>query len=230
MTDRNPLLAMWIDQHDFVGASSYVENEIMPLPEQLAFGIGDCGMLAGANTPLERDFAMVQGLNPEECAETYPDWEERLLKSYVLVTKFSKQDPELSMAWVSRVKVLPISAEHYAEALTWLEESWPDEAPDWTEEYHQRYTDALALRAPEVVPHRASCPYCQSRHITLEVVRKLTYTAHAGVITIDGKEKFVPSSDTTDASTHIARLRCADCKAFTDPMEDDEWTLPGISN
>jgi len=229
MPEHNPMLAMLLESNSFVGMAPDVENEIMPIDAQLNFGPGDVAMLAGANTPLESDFAIVQAIDPEQKAETYPDWEERLLNSYVLCSKFSKNDPEVSIGWFSRVKILPISHQHYEEALGWLVNGFPDEVPSWCETYHHRYVDQLAQHAPEIVPRGVVCPYCESRDVALIVQRRLEYTSKAGTVLHDGKNLFVPINQVEESSTHTATLRCKNCKAYAD-LGDEEWNLPGISN
>ena len=198
MTEPHPLMAMLLNQNSFVGEGINVEAEIQPLPEQLAFGIGDAAILATAQTPLERDFAVLKGLDPKEYAETFPDWEERMLGvnnagqgSFVLCEHFSADDPETSIGWFSRVKLMPISAERYAETVTWIENGFPKDVPDWVHEYYQRYTDALNERAPERVPHTVVCPECGSRDVDLCVTRTVTYTGHAGQLLKDGQERYI---------------------------------------
>ena len=229
MSETNPILAMLLESNSFVGAGPTVEHEIMPVDSQLNFGPGDVALLAGANTPLEHDFAVLQAMDPEQHAEMFPDWEERMLNSYVLCTRFASSDPELSLGWFSRVKILPISQEHYTEALTWLEHGFPEPLPDWCEDYHRALTDELAQVAPEVVPKAATCPGCGSRNVALIVRRRLKYQAKAGVIMHDGHQLWVPITEVEDESSHTAKLVCTECKSNAD-LGDDEWQLPGISN
>lgn len=229
MSEVDPLMLLMFQQHSFAGiASADVEQELMPLDAQLFFGPGDVAMMAASDTMLDSDFTLIQAVDPAQFAETYPDWEERLLNSYVLCNIFSRDDPIMHLGWVSRVKVLPISSEHYEEALTWLEKGFPMEAPDWTLEYFRQYTDALSERAPGLVPKAVTCIHCESREVELIVKRNLTYTSRAGVILIEGVERHIPLSEVQEASTHTAQLHCTNCHASAD-LSDDEWQLPNIT-
>ena len=229
MADSHPLMALLLDQSSFVGSSEMVEEEIMPLDEQLNFGVGDVAIAATANTMLERDFVVVKMLDAEKYAKTFPDWEERLLSSFVLCKYFSRNDPQDSIGWFSRLKLLPITAYRYREARTWLKKGFPTEIPDWAYEVFQAFADRLSVNAPEVIPKSVTCPHCGSRQVGLKVVRRVTYTGRAGVLRIDDVEHYVPLNDPEEDSTHSATLICSNCRAEA-ILSDGEWQLPGISN
>lgn len=236
MTEPHPLMAMLLHQNSFVGEGIAVEAEIEPLPEQLAFGPGDCAVLASAATPLERDFALLKAVDPEQHKELFPDWEERLLGvnnagqgSFVLCEHFSGEDPEISLGWFSRVKIMPISTERYDEALRWMSDGFPSELPAWVHEYYQDYTDLLSERAPERIPHTVTCPECGSREVELNVSRRLVYHGHAGQLIKDGHERFITISEPQVDDSHVAILQCTNCHA-TASLTDEEWELPGISS
>lgn len=236
MTEPHPLMAMLLAQNSFVGEGIEVEAEIKPLPAQLEFGIGDAAVLASARTPLERDFAILKAIDPAEHAEMFPDWEERMLGlnnqgqgSFVLCEHFSAEDPEVSLGWFSRVKIMPISTERYEEAHRWITDGFPTDVPDWVHEYYQDYTDALSERAPERVPHTAVCPQCQGRNVDLVVSRRLVYKGRAGQLTKDDHERFITLVEPEVDDSHVAILECTDCHS-TATLTDDEWELPGISS
>jgi hypothetical protein len=222
-------MVMLFSSQSFVGESENVENTIMPLEEQLNWGPGDHAMVAQANTPLENDLVIVRGLDPTNYADKYPDWEERMLNSYVLCEYFSALDPELSIGWFSRLKLMPIKAYRYKETRGWRKNGFPKEMPEWILKYHDAYTEQLAQHAPETVPRPVHCPNCDSTNIELVAVRKLEYKARAGFLNIEGREIYVPVTDVDESSTHVARLHCKDCDSKAD-LTDDEWLLPGISN
>lgn len=229
MSEAHPLMSLLLESHSFLGAAESVENNIMPLDEQLNFGPGDGALLASANTPLEQDFAVVRGVDPAKHAETWPDWEERTMNSYVLCEIFSKTDPVISLGWISRVKILPIKAYRYKELRSWRKKGFPDDVPDWVLAYYRRYTDELSERAPEVVPRAVTCPHCGKRNVQLVVVRRLEYRGRAGSVKFGEGERHVPLTDPDLRDTHTAQLICPDCQARAD-LVDDEWELPDISN
>ena len=236
MSDPHPLMALLLSGTSFVGEGIDVEAEIQPLPEQLAFGPGDVAVLATAQTQLEKDFAILKGLDPKGHAETFPDWEERMLGvnnvgqgSFVLCEHFSAEDPEKTIGWFSRVKLMPISMDRYEETLKWIDDGFPSEIPDWVRQYYVRYTDALSKNAPARVPQTVVCPECGEREVELVVSRRILYSGHAGMLTKDGKERFITIAEPVVKDTHTAQLRCTGCHTVAE-LEDEEWELPGISS
>ena len=227
--EAHPLMVMLFGQHSFVGEAEKVENEIMPLEEQLTFTVGDCAIIAQANTQLENDLIFAKMLDASQHAETFPDWAEREMNSFVLCEYFSAADPDFSIGWFSRLKLLPIKQYRYKQARGWRKNGFPDELPDWIMKNHEWYTEQLAEHSPGTVPRSVHCPNCNSTDIELIVVRKLEYRSRVGSLTIDGHEFFVPVMDPVETSTHVARLRCKGCDSKAE-LTDDEWQLPGISN
>jgi len=236
MSDPHPIMAILLAQSSFVGEGIDVEAEIEPLPEQVAFGPGDAAILATAKTQLESDFAILKGLDPSEHAEEFPDWEERMYgvntvgqSSFVLCEHFSADDPNITIGWFPRVKLMPITAEWYAVALKWLDDGFPEEVPDWVHEYYVSYTDALSKKAPERVPQTVVCPNCEGREVELVVTRRLKYHGHAGVLTHEGEERYITIAEPHVDDSHVAQLRCTNCRSVAE-LVDEEWELPGISS
>jgi len=229
MSDPHPLLALMLESNSFLGVSEVVEDEIMPLDEQLNFDVGDAAILATANTMLERDFVILRMIDAEKHAKTFPDWEERLLNSFVLCKYFSRNDPEESIGWFSRLKVVPISNYRYREARTWMKKEFPSEIPDWAFKAFQDLADRLSVNAPAIIPKAVTCPNCGDRNVGLKVVRRVTYAGRAGVLKINDVEHYVPLSDPTEEANHTAMLVCQECHSEA-TLADDEWQLPGISN
>jgi hypothetical protein len=230
MSETNPFMAMILEHNSFVGESEHVEADIQPLPEQIAWGTGDVALLASANTPLEADFTVVKGLDPALHEETYPDWEERvLLKDHVLCEIFSREDTELSMGWVHRLKLLPVKKYRYRELNRWRKKGFPEEVPEWVLKIYRAYTDRLAETAPDKVPVAITCPFCHKRNVEMIVTRTLTWTCRAGLMEYQGEVRHLPVADPEMESSHVAILRCMDCGKEAS-MTDDEWVLPNISN
>ena len=225
----HPLMVMLLGNTSFVGDAEKVENEIMPLEDQLNFGPGDCAIVAQANTQLENDLTFAQALDASQHEETFPDWSEREMNSFVLCEYFSAADPEFSIGWFSRLKLMPIKQYRYKQARGWRKNGFPAEMPEWIVKNHERYTDQLSKHAPDTVPRSVRCPNCSSTDIEIVVIRKLEYKGRVGSLTIDGHEFFVPVTDPEETSSHVARLHCKSCESTAD-LADTEWQLPGISN
>lgn len=230
MTEPHPIMALLLEQSKFLGGAESVESEILPLPDQISFGPGDTGIMAGANTPLERDFVVVRGVEPALLRETFPDWEQRTSSGFghVLCEAFSKDDLELTVGWYPRLKIMRITAEQYKQCRGWLHSGFPENLPDWVDDVYTAYTDALAQRAPEVVPTKTTCPNCGGREVYLMVTRKIEYRGRSGTIVVEGEERYVSVVDPDETDSHIARLTCASCSSYAD-LRDEEWHLPNIS-
>jgi hypothetical protein len=218
---------MLFEHQSFVGPAEGIETEILPITQQMDFGPGSGAIMAMANTALENDLVIVKGLDPSKYAEEFPDWETRHL--HVLCQAFSREDPELRIGWFSRLKLIPISTYRYRQARKWLKEGFPEELPDWVDDYYTEFADHLSVAAPELVPKVVQCPNCKKRNVSLEVTRRLDYMCKVGVLQHEGEDMYVPITEVDDQSTHTAQLRCLDCGAHAD-LEDSEWTLPGISS
>lgn len=232
MSEANPIMVMIFEHNNFVSESEEVEAEIQPLDEQQAFGPGDAAILASSNAPLEQDFTVARGIDPEKYTETYADWDqqERMVRDHVLCEFFSRADSEISVGWVHRLKLLPVKNYRYKEMRRWRKNGWPDEPPEWVMKLYRLYTDQLAERAPNRVPVAIACPSCKKRNVDLVVTRRLVYSGRAGLMKIGDQERHVPIEDVSEpTSSHSAKLVCRDCKADAD-LTDDEWLLPDISN
>ena len=223
-------MVMILEANSFVGEAENIQAKIQPLPEQQSWGPGDVGILASANTALEGDFTVVKALEPIEYEETYPDWMERvLMHEHVLCEIFSRQDTDISIGWVHRLKILPIKQYRMRELRRWRKDGFPDEIPEWILKIYRDYTDRLSDQAPDKVPVAITCPNCGKRNVEMVVTRKLTWTARAGLMDYEGEKRHLPVNDPKMDSEHHAILRCMDCgKKAT--MTDEEWVLPDISN
>src|SRR5436190_10077785 len=177
MSDQNPLMAFMLESNSFTGPAEDIENQVLPIPEQMEFGPGDVGIMAMANTGLERDFTVIKGLDPAKYAETFPDWDQRPL--HALCKYFSVNDSEEKVGWFSRLKLMKISTYRYRETRRWRTEGYPEVFPDWVEDCYTKFADALAQAAPELVPRAVSCPKCHKRKVQLCVDRRLQFVTKA---------------------------------------------------
>ena len=227
MSDWSPLLMMSLSTDSFVGGAERFEQHGKPIPEQMEFGAGDAAILAMSNSALEQDFVVARGVDPSEYAATWPDWDQR--PDHALCELFSRIDPEIYLGWVHRLKLMRITPEQYQETLTWRENGFPIEIPEWTEVIFKEFAIKLSASVPNLVPVLAECEYCGSDHVDLVVIRTITYRARTGRIDIEGEERYVPVTEVDEDSTHTSELVCQAC-GRRQGIGDDDWVLPGISN
>lgn len=228
MTEGNPILAMLLHSSGFLGPALDHEENLKPLPRQFDLGIGDKCLVATANTPLEEDFTVLEILDPEEHAKTFPNWEERWgLNRHVLAKYFSLEDQEGDIGWFARVKLVPITDEQYEEASTWRLGEFPDEVPEWITEAFTAYTDELSKLDPAVIPVLVTCPnaQCGSREVHLHVLAQKKFDVRAGEVQREGKTLYVPTNDPAVEEKWVAHLKCVTCGA-TAELEESDWELP----
>jgi hypothetical protein len=172
---------------------------------------------------VEQDFTLLKLLDPEEHKDAFPNWEERLQRSYVLCEWLSNDDPEGDIGWFSRVKLVEITEEQYAEVKTWIrEDALPDEPPDWLDEAYALYTERLSKMAPDDVTVNVLCGECGSRKVEIHIYHAIRKAAPAGQVEKDGKTVFLPMGHrgSSDCVAQI-HLHCQDCNARRD-LDDDE--------
>ena len=222
MPELNPLLAIMHGEHSFVGESLDMESKILPIPEQSALVPGDRALLGTSSAPVESDFGLVEVLDASQYAETYPDWEERVLLSYVLCRHFSSEDPEFTLGWWHRVKLMPVAVVYYNEALEWMKTGFPENPPEWVNDSWTNYAGKLSVLMPDRVPAPLFCPQCESSHINLDVRWVITKSARAGKVTTDDKENYIQVSDCDQQVVSSAQLNCESCGAYA-VLDDGDW-------
>ena len=228
MTEGNPILTLLLHQSQFLGPAQDLEENLNPLDFQFGIGPGDKCLMATSNIPVEEDFTLMEIIDHEKYTELYPDWEERFqMNRHVLARFFSLEDPEGAIGWFARVKLIPITEEQFAETEAWRVDGWPNDVPEWVTEGFTRYTDALAERAPTLIPVLVTCGNqdCQGRDVHLHISGRRRFDARAGEIQRDGKTVYVPVNDPGGDTTWAAHLMCTDCGA-TASLEDEEWDMP----
>lgn len=227
MSDFSPFLAIFSRGDSFVGQAEQFEADMEPFEEQLAIGIGDVALLAQSQVPLEQDLAFAKVLDPTEFVATFPEPREH----HLLCSLFSREDQETSIGWVHRLKLMPITQEQYQLACEWPNEGWPEELPKWCEEVYKVFSAKLSAIRPDIAPLVVECPQCGSDEVMIRVDRTLSYRARAGHVQLGDVIRYVPITEVEHHHEHKAWLECQnqECGA-TGNMEDEEWTLPGISS
>jgi hypothetical protein len=226
MDESHPLFSLMLSQSQFMGPTEQLEETLKPMPSQYAIKPGDKCLAATANTMLEEDFTLMEVLEPDSHPELFPDWEERSgWGSHVLTQWFSVDCLEGDIGWFSRVKLIPITEEQYAECELWRTGDFPDAPPKWIEEAFTSYTDSLAHLAPDSIPVLVTCPKCQGREVELHTLGKKRSLSRAGELKRGDKTVYVPLNNPEESTEWAAHLLCKSCGAIAQ-LEDEEWELP----
>lgn len=219
----NPIAALMLLGMDVVGANKKFDENTRPTNEQYAVKIGDRVILAKTNSKMDSDIVFGVVLDPAEHADDYPDYEDRLLRSYMLVRWRSTEDIKGDNGWFARVRLIPITDDaDWTEVDTWfLTESFPEKFPDWMQERYLSLTESLG-EINENVPKLVRCPGCQGPNVILKAVHTCYITGKAGLITEeDGRELYIIFGEGQEENNVEHRLICEDCGAFASLDEDE---------
>lgn len=218
----NMAIGVILARSDLIGDRT-MDEKLKPFQEQYDLGPGDAAIISSAESLIDKDFTAVQILGPEQYAEEFPDWEDRLHNSYVLCKWNSEHDPEGETGWFARVKLIHIEESHYLEVQQWVEkEDFPSQPPAWLKEYYDEYTDKLSKVTPGAVPVTPTCPECGSREIQLHAIQINRMAGQAGEIEREGQSKYVVRHQPQADAVREAHLHCMDCNARGD-LSDEEW-------
>lgn len=156
-------------------AHDHAADEVMPSKEQLGLVPGDYVAITHSEQPSDSEFMIAEVINPELHAEEFPDWEDRLLASYLFVKWYSRGNLEGLLGWVPRAKLVLCSESQFQTMTSWIkgEETLGDNPPDWLVVLYNNALAGLADANPEGMPYPVKCPDCGG----FGVLVKLTKTA-----------------------------------------------------
>lgn len=88
---------------------------INPAVEQYNLGPNDLCVIAEGDVEAadEQMFDLVELLDPAEFAGEFPDWEERVMNSYVLGNWYGEENEEGQLGWFPRVKLMKIDQDQW---------------------------------------------------------------------------------------------------------------------
>lgn len=160
-------------------AHDVVADEVMPSDEQRNLGPGDLvGSVMNPAHRIDDEFMVGEILDPKDYAETFPDWEERLYKSYVLC-RYSQRGLESEIGWHTRARLVKVTQAQYEEMLGWiLNESYRARLlpPRW---FIKTYLEAMwgVYEAnSELMPVPLKCRDCDSPQVLLRIdMSKIEY-------------------------------------------------------
>jgi len=152
------------------------EDEIHPAEEQLNYGPGD--LVAVSQGPdqqrIGRTLEMGVIVDPAEHAETYPDWEDRLMKSYMLLNYYTVGEDDGNLyGWFPRSTLIKFEKEHWDQMLVWLKSgNVNNEAPpSWMICRHHEVMNGLAEKNPDKRFPLVSCPTCDGLGVVITMTR-----------------------------------------------------------
>lgn len=194
--------------HTFISSST---DLLTPTDKQKAIKPGDTiviSTLAGGEVTA---FGVV--LDGVEQASTFPDYQERIDKGYLLVEWFSEEE-EIAftdVGWFPRCASFEVN-EHAEEVSTWKVEGFPDSPPEWLMDAWRTMLSESHQVNPSSTPSPLRCPSCKSDEVYLNILEYRSAVEMAGNVTIDGEVKIVSFTDEPDwVQTGTYKLVCAGC-------------------
>jgi hypothetical protein len=158
-----------------------MDHDVMPSKEQLGLGPGDLVAITHTEREqggVEESFTIAEIVSPEEHAEAYPDWEDRLLNSFVLTKWFMRGSPTGGLGWFPRSKLVKFSKEHWEIMLGWITGVAPFDVksgpPDWLIVRYNESLLGLAEANPGHMPVPILCPECDSPAVIISVTHHST--------------------------------------------------------
>jgi len=150
------------------------EDKIMPSKEQLNIAPGDCVAVMHMDHGVDEEFCIAEVLYPEQHAETYPDWEDRLLKSFVLTRWYTGHNLHGKVGWIPRARLILVDRDHFDEMYQWLTDGHDITGvpPTWLV---IRYAEAMVghAEANHQLPNPIRCPECESPAVIVTIHKSM---------------------------------------------------------
>jgi len=217
----NPLMVMALSK---INLTKQIEetDQVKPSPEQYALKPGDKCVVAGTKAAIDLEFEVCEILDSSEYAQEFPDWADRLQRSYLLCRYYTTSEPLGETGWFARVKLIQLNEEEYTEVKEWIQENkLPPDPPDWMKEKYRRFDKTIAQADPEQMALQVSCESCGHEPVGLIIMHHTHGAATAGTVEINGKRVYVPLDD-QGAECHMsARIYCPECEHHKDLKEDE---------
>jgi hypothetical protein len=176
-----------------------------------------------------------QVVDPAQHSEQFPNWEEQLMQSYLLVNAYLGETEETTLGWWPRAALIKLDKDQFDQMREWrVADDAPFYPPAWLIKLHIDHIHGVNKANPgKEAPKPMSCITCGSEKVYLwsQLVKEACFLA--GEIDDESpdhlKARFGPGIYSV---AHISsrdrmefRLRCEVCGASEDPREwgRDVW-------
>lgn len=210
---------------DFASQGSGTDELVKPVSRQFNLKPGDYAVAMTSDSIVDKELAIMQLVEAEDYKGVYPDFEERLMKSYVLGNWKGAMDPQTTLGWFARCRLLPISPEQYEELDKGIEAGEVlNKFPEWFLEEFQKLQDELAKEQPDSIYVAATCGKCGSRDCEVHWTCEIEGRSKALMRVDEGQERYSPAEE-HGTITWGAHIHCNDCHAVGD-LDRDEFEKP----
>lgn len=219
----NPLLTMQLFQLNDYPVHAVVDG-VKPSNSQRNIEPGDQCVVSLTNSRLNSDVVVAEILDPSEHAIQFPDWEERVMRSYVLVNWVADEDPTGGIGWFDLTRMVVLTKEQYSDLHTRIVIEEMGTPPEWLMPLYAKYLEELSDLAPEVVAKMVQCPSCQGKNVELHALKVVQVISSASQKMTDGKTVYGLGSPPEISTHQDVHLHCNDCTQ-KGLLSEDEWHL-----
>lgn len=209
-----------------------VHDDVRPTESQCAIKPGDKALFAQHHSEIDDAFTLLEVLDASEYAVPFPDWETRLMGSYVLCFWLSDDDQTGDIGWFHRTMLIQITDEQHAEVRGWIEnKKFPEIRPDWIVETYESFTRSVSRQDPNRIPDVAECEKCKSTDMFVVIKHKTMVWAMAGHFDSldDRNDVYVPMSEGQHECETVSSVLCRTCQ-HEKVLADGQLSIARSSN
>lgn len=225
-------MAFMMARSNLAGDATHNDNTIKPTPTQFALGPGDKGFLLTSESELEQGISTVRVLDPEEYAWKYEDWEERLMRGYILCNWRSEDDRLGGMGWFARSKVVPCPEDMWEAFEALLDDTEREIVNEDTFPfdglYRKHQAEAIKQNEPDAKPFL--CEECGSADVVFRLEHDtFLVTAVWWKKNETGKYQLEKGGDEDRGCTLRTWVYCKECDWKRDVAEEEvNGSLHGV--
>jgi DNA-directed RNA polymerase subunit RPC12/RpoP len=199
-----------------------VADGVKPSAEQFALGPGDLASVISTGSD-DRQLTVIEILDPEPYGEDFPDWEERLYKSYVLGRWYDTDTVTGEVGWFPRVRLVKLEQSHFDYLLDLIrrDESITGIPPHWLVSRHAELVSGLNKANDNFMPEPVKCESCGGRAVFVETTtteRKIYAPGTFNIEEHDEASLYAYACYHTEESAEAVMV-CMDCEREDDLKE-----------
>jgi hypothetical protein len=219
----NPLMGLMLAANTTV-REAMITDDLRPTSTQYSMGPGDFAILPGTAAEIDQSVTLVELLDPAQHADEFPDWEDRLLNSYVCVKFTDEENPEGYTGWVSRVKLIQLDTDQYGQVMKWMtkDEVRPDTIPDWLDAIYNEYQNEVARSSGGAIPEMVACGNCGQNNVVLRFIHTTELITDVGKLVGDDNIYLAQEDHKHSSCSSSATLVCSTCNWTADLNLDQE--------
>jgi len=214
---------------DFAMSSHRSGETHKPTSEQYALQPGDTAFVIGSNSEVDNDLIIAQLMMPDEQVDTYPDWEDRFQRGYVLCRWYSYGDKEGDHGWFSRASLVPLPPIDFAKVLgdfalgrEMTGDNFNGDYPELVRAYRLHNVAVATMREhADKGSEPLLCDQCSSPMVHIRVARSSVGTYNSAYMLLHGEKKLMKAGAITEIQEVDVKCICEACGHVKQLCEHD---------